>query len=206
MSEPGRSEKKSGGDAVKKLISVGMALALVLSVASVMAASNGSSSSKEPAMFHALSKLPGGEHAVSILLTDNQLASVKGASSWSNGIVIEQMTQGGGTNIAMVKQQNGESVVVEKQIRGNSTPAAVRVAELSHVLLLGPLTGRVGAVVEQLLAAQERSKGSAPLPAQQALAVAKIVEQLLTSQGPFAGPQLLYPLRHGGALGRRAGP
>jgi hypothetical protein len=60
--------------------------------------------------------------------------------------------------------------------------------------------------VEQLLIAQERSKGSAPLHAQQALAVAKMVEQLLTSQGPFAGPQLLHPLRHGGALGRREGP
>jgi hypothetical protein len=56
------------------------------------------------------------------------------------------------------------------------------------------------------LTAQERSKGSAPLHAQQALAVAKIVEHLLTSQGPFAVPQMLSPLRDGGAPGRRGGP
>jgi hypothetical protein len=72
----------------------------------------------------------------------------------------------------------GKRAVVKKQIGGNSTIEAVRVPELSHVLLLGPLTGRVGA----------------------------IVEQLLTSQGRFAGPQILHPLRNGGALGRRGGP
>ena len=191
---------------MKKLTVVSIALVLVLSVTPAMAASREAVNGKVPAMFHALSKLHTGERAVSTSLTDDQLASVEGASSWSDGVVIEQLTKGGGTNIAIVSQQNGESVVVEQQIGGNSTTEAVRVPELSGVLLLGPLTGRVGAIVEQLLAAQERSKGSAPLHAQQALAVAKIVEQLLTSQGPFAGPQILSPLRNGGALGRRGGP
>jgi hypothetical protein len=191
---------------VKKLTAVSIALVLVLSVAPAMAASHEAINGKVPAMFRALSKLPTGERVVSTSLTDDQLASVEGASSWSDGVVIEQLTKGGGTNKAIVIQQNGESVVVEQQIGGNSTTEAVRVPELSHVLLLGPLTGRVGAIVEQLLTAQERSKGSAPLHAQQALAVAKIVEHLLTSQGPFAVPQMLSPLRDGGAPGRRGGP
>ena len=164
---------------MKKLTVVSIALVLVLSVAPAMAASHEAVNGKVPAMFRALSKLPTGERAVSTSLTDDQLASVEGASSWSDGVVIEQLTKGGGTNIAIVRQQNGEkSVVVEQQIGGKSTTEAVRVPELSGVLLLGPLTGRVGA----------------------------IVEQLLTSQGRFAGPQILYPLRNGGALGRRGGP
>ena len=76
---------------------------------------------KTPATFHALSKLPAGERADSTSLTDDQLASIEGASSWSDGVVIEQLTKGGGTNIALVRQQNGESVVVEQQIGGKST-------------------------------------------------------------------------------------
>lgn len=191
---------------MKKLISVSIALALVLSVTSAMAASNESIRGKESAMFHALSKLPSGERALYTALTNDQLASVKGESSRSSEIVIEQMREGGGTNIAVVKQQNGESVVIEKQIDGNSTTEAVRVPELSRVLLLGPLTSRVVAVVEQLLTSQERSQGSALLHVQQALTVVKRVERLLISQGPFAGPQILYPLRNGGALGKHRGP
>jgi hypothetical protein len=132
---------------VKKCIAVSIALTLGLSVAPVTAASHASISDKELATFRALSKLPSGERAVSTSLTDDQLASVKGESSWSNRVVIEQMTKGGGTNIAIVQQKNGESTVVEKQIGGNSTTEAVRVPKLSRVLLLGPLTSHVRAVV-----------------------------------------------------------
>ena len=191
---------------MKKLISISIVLALVLSVASARAASNESISGREPAMFHALSKLPSGKRAVYPLLTDDQLASVQGESSWSNRVVIEQMTESGGTNVAIVKQKNGESTVIKKQIGGNSTTETVRIPELSRVPLLGPLTSRVGAVVEQLLTAQERSQGSALLHVQQALTVVKSVERLLISQGPFARPQILCPLRNGGALGRPGGP
>ena len=189
---------------MKKLVLVVVALAMALSVVPAMAGDK-SVSGTAPAMFRALSKLPAGERAVSSL-TDEQLASIEGARSWSDGVVIEQLTKGGGTNIALVRQQNGESVVVEQQIGGKSTTEAVRVPEQARVLLRGPLPGRVGAIVEQLLAAQERSRGAAPLPAQQALAVAQMVQQLLISQGPFAGPQILSPLRNGGALGRRGDP
>ena len=131
---------------MKKCIAVSIALTLGLSVAPVTAASHASISDKELATFRALSKLPSGERAVSTSLTDDQLASVEGESSWSN-VVIEQMTKGGGTNIAIVQQKNGESTVVEKQIGGNSTTEAVRVPKLSRVLLLGPLTSHVRAVV-----------------------------------------------------------
>jgi hypothetical protein len=50
------------------------------------------------------------------------------------------------------------------------------------------------------------SQGYALLYVQHALAVVKIVEQLLTSQGLFAGPQILCSLRDGGALGRHRNP
>jgi hypothetical protein len=118
---------------VKKCISVSIVLALVLSVTPAMAASLEFISDQEPATFRALSKLPTGERTVSTLLTDDQLASVEGESSWSNRVVIKQRRRGGGTNIAIVKQQNGKRAVVKKQIGGNSTIEAVRVLTLSCV-------------------------------------------------------------------------
>jgi hypothetical protein len=113
-------------------------------------------------MFRALSKLPTGERAVSTSLTDDQLASVEGESSWSSGVVIEQITKGGGTNIAIVKQKNGESAVVEKRVGGNSTTEAVRVPELSYVPLLGLLTSHIGALMEKVQLSRSGSVGIAP--------------------------------------------
>jgi uncharacterized protein YlzI (FlbEa/FlbD family) len=135
---------------VKKGVSVSIALALVLSVTPAMAASRESIGDQGPATFRALSKLPTGERAVSPSLTDDQLASVEGEGSWSNRVVIEQMREGGGTNIAIVKQQNGKRAVVKKRIGGNSTIEAVRVLALSCVPLLNPLTSRVGSIMENV--------------------------------------------------------
>lgn len=134
---------------MKRRIFVGIALALVMSAAPVMAASHEDISGKESAMFRALSKLPTGKRAVYIPLTDDQLASVEGEGSWSNRVVIEQMTKGGGTNIAIVKQKKGKRVVVKKQIGGHRTRKTVRLPKLPRVPVLVLLTGRVGAVVEQ---------------------------------------------------------
>ena len=146
---------------MKKGIAVSIALALGLSVTLAMAASREASSDQELATFRALSKLPTGERAVSTSLTDDQLASVEGESRSSNRAVIKQRRRGGGTNIAIVKQQNGNRAVVQKQIDGNSTIEAVRVLARSDAPLLSPLTRRVG-VMATVQWSRSRSTGIAP--------------------------------------------
>jgi hypothetical protein len=124
---------------VKTPIAASIVLAVVLSVAPAMAASNESVSGKEPTTFRALSKLPTGERAGYTLLTDAELASVEGASSWSNEVVINQVTQGGGINTFVVTQQNGESTVVEQQSGGNNLTEAMMTLKLFPMpLLLSP--------------------------------------------------------------------
>jgi bacteriocin-like protein len=66
---------------VKKLSIISIVFALVLSIVPAMAASDESISGKEPATFHALSRMPSGKHAALSPLTDNQLASIEGGGS-----------------------------------------------------------------------------------------------------------------------------
>ena len=83
---------------MRKLILVGLALALALSVAPAMAADDGPPSGTQPAAFQALSKLPTLEKVAPIPMTDEQLAAIEGGLDINVCIIC--------LNIAVVTQVN----------------------------------------------------------------------------------------------------